>query len=199
MSPFLRDRIGELKSWDDVKLLTVAIDRLRQWYRPGLLCIGDAAHAMSPIGGVGINLAIQDAVAAANLLAAPLKAGQVTEADLAAVQRRRTLPMKVIQWVQVQIQERVLTPVLASTQTPAVPWPVKMLNRFPMLRRLPARLVGMGIRPEHVMTESYAQQLTAFIPAGGGAMIDESGPWRASSGRACEQNLWVDALWPIPR
>jgi 2-polyprenyl-6-methoxyphenol hydroxylase-like FAD-dependent oxidoreductase len=152
MSPFLRDRVDELKSWDDIKLLTVAIDRLRQWHRPGLLCIGDAAHAMSPVGGVGINLAIQDAVAAANILAGPLKAGRVTDADLAAVQRRRTLPMKVIQWIQVQVQERVLTPVLASTQTPPVLWPVKMLNWSPVLRRLPARLVGMGIRPEHVRT-----------------------------------------------
>jgi 2-polyprenyl-6-methoxyphenol hydroxylase-like FAD-dependent oxidoreductase len=152
MSPFLHDRVDELKTWDDIKLLTVAIDRLRQWHRPGLLCIGDAAHAMSPVGGVGINLAIQDAVAAANILAAPLKAGRVTDADLAAVQKRRTLPMKVIQWIQVQVQERVLTPVLASTQTPPVPWPVKMLNWFPVLRRLPARLVGMGIRPEHVRT-----------------------------------------------
>jgi 2-polyprenyl-6-methoxyphenol hydroxylase-like FAD-dependent oxidoreductase len=152
MSPFLRDRVEELKSWDDIKLLTVAIDRLRQWHKPGLLCIGDAAHAMSPVGGVGINLAIQDAVAAANILAAPLKAGRVTDADLAAVQRRRTLPMKVIQWIQVQIQERVLSAVLASTKTPPVPWPVKMLNWFPVLRRFPARLVGMGIRPEHVRT-----------------------------------------------
>ena len=152
MSPFLRDRIGELKSWDDIKLLTVAIDRLRQWYRPGLLCIGDAAHAMSPVGGVGINLAIQDAVAAANILTAPLKAGRVTDADLAAVQRRRALPMKVIQWVQVQVQQRVLTPVLASTRTPIVQWPVKMLNWFPLLRRLPARLIGMGVRAEHVRT-----------------------------------------------
>ena len=152
MSPFLRDRIGELKSWDDVKLLTVAIDRLRQWHKPGLLCIGDAAHAMSPVGGVGINLAIQDAVAAANILYRPLKAGRVTEADLAAVQKRRTLPMKVIQWLQVQVQERVLSAVLASTQTPTLPWPVKLFNWFPVLRRFPARLIGMGIRPEHVRT-----------------------------------------------
>ena len=152
MSPFLGNRVDELKSWDDIKLLTVAIDRLRQWYKPGLLCIGDAAHAMSPVGGVGINLAIQDAVAAANILAAPLKAGQVSETDLAAVQRRRTLPMKVIQWIQVQVQNRVLSAALVSTTTPAVPWPVKLFNVFPVLRRLPARLVGMGIRPEHVRT-----------------------------------------------
>lgn len=152
MSPFLRDRIGEVKSWDDVKLLTVAIERLRQWHKPGLLCIGDAAHAMSPVGGVGINLAIQDAVAAANILYQPLKAGRVTEADLAAVEKRRTLPMKVIQWVQVQIQERVLSAVLASTQTPTLPWAVKLFNIFPVLRRFPARLIGMGVRPEHVRT-----------------------------------------------
>jgi 2-polyprenyl-6-methoxyphenol hydroxylase-like FAD-dependent oxidoreductase len=158
MSPFLHGRVGELKSWDDIKLLTVAIDRLRQWHKPGLLCIGDAAHAMSPIGGVGINLAIQDAVAAANILCSPLKAGRVTDADLAAVQKRRTLPMKVIQWVQVQIQERVLSAVMASTQTPVAPWPVKMLNWFPVLRRLPARLVGMGIRPEHVRTPDATRE-----------------------------------------
>ena len=152
MSPFLSNRVDELKSWDDIKLLTVAVDRLRQWHKPGLLCIGDAAHAMSPVGGVGINLAIQDAVAAANILAGPLKAGQVSEADLAAVQRRRTLPMKIIQWIQVQVQNRVLSAALASTTTPAVPWPVKLLNVFPVLRRLPARLVGLGIRPEHIHT-----------------------------------------------
>ncbi len=108
MSPFLRDRIGEIKSWDDVKLLTVAVDRLRQWHKPGLLCIGDAAHAMSPVGGVGINLAVQDAVATANMLAAPLKAGRVTGELLEAVQRRRSLPMRVIQWLQVQVQNNLL-------------------------------------------------------------------------------------------
>jgi 2-polyprenyl-6-methoxyphenol hydroxylase-like FAD-dependent oxidoreductase len=152
MSPFLRDRIGELKTWDDIKLLTVAIDRLREWHKPGLLCIGDAAHAMSPVGGVGINLAIQDAVAAANILAAPLKAGSVTRDDLAAVQHRRSLPMRVIQWMQVQVQNRLLGPVLASSKRPVAPWPVKLLKWFPVLQRLPARLVGMGIRPEHIGT-----------------------------------------------
>jgi 2-polyprenyl-6-methoxyphenol hydroxylase-like FAD-dependent oxidoreductase len=157
MSPFLRDRIDELKSWDEIKLLTVAIDRLKQWHRPGLLCIGDAAHAMSPVGGVGVNLAVQDAVAAANILAAPLKAGRVTDADLAAVQRRRTLPMKVIQWIQVQIHDRVLSAALSSTATPSLPWPVKLFNLFPVLRRLPARLVGMGIRPEHIHTSDLTR------------------------------------------
>ena len=152
MSPFLRDRADEIKSWDDVKLLTVAIDRLRRWHKPGLLCIGDAAHAMSPIGGVGINLAVQDAVAAANILAAPLRAGSVTEAHLEAVQRRRTLPMRVIQWVQVKIQDNVLAPTLATTKRPTAPFVIKVLNWFPVLRRFPAQLVGVGIRPEHVRT-----------------------------------------------
>jgi 2-polyprenyl-6-methoxyphenol hydroxylase-like FAD-dependent oxidoreductase len=152
MSPFLHERIEQVKSWDDVKLLTVAVDRLGQWHKPGLLCIGDAAHAMSPVGGVGINLAVQDAVAAANILAAPLKQGRVTSADLEAVQRRRTLPMKVIQWLQVQVQNRVLVPVLASTTQPRLPWPVKLFNWFPVLRRIPARVIGMGIRPEHIRT-----------------------------------------------
>ncbi|HEY4140224.1 MAG TPA: FAD-dependent oxidoreductase [Pseudolabrys sp.] len=156
MSPFLRDRTDELKSWDDIKLLTVAIDRLTKWHRPGLLCIGDAAHAMSPVGGVGINLAIQDAVAAANILAAPLREKRVTSADLVAVQRRRTLPMKVIQWIQVQIHNRVLSAALASAATPTLPWPVKLFNLFPVLRRLPARLVGLGIRPEHIHTPDAA-------------------------------------------
>ena len=152
MSPFLRDRLSELKSWDDVKLLTVAVDRLSRWHRPGLLCIGDAAHAMSPIGGVGINLAIQDAVAAANILAAPLKEGRVTEALLEAVQRRRTLPMRVIQWLQVQVQNNVLNPVLKSSARPKPPFAAKLLNWFPQLQRLPARIIGLGVRPEHVAT-----------------------------------------------
>ncbi|HET9615610.1 MAG TPA: FAD-dependent oxidoreductase [Pseudolabrys sp.] len=152
MSPFLRDRIGEIKSFDDVKLLTVAVDRLKRWHRPGLLCIGDAAHAMSPIGGVGINLAIQDAVAAANILAAPLKEGRVTEALLADVQQRRTMPMRVIQWIQVQIQNRILSRVLAGAERPRPPAIVRLFNLVPALRRIPARIIGMGPRPEHVRT-----------------------------------------------
>jgi 2-polyprenyl-6-methoxyphenol hydroxylase-like FAD-dependent oxidoreductase len=152
MSPFLRDRLSEIKSWDDVKLLTVAVDRLRQWHKPGLICIGDAAHAMSPIGGVGINLAIQDAVAAANILAAPLKGGRVTGALLEAVQRRRTLPMRVIQWLQIQIQNNILNPLLKSTERPTPPWPVRLVSRCPLLQRLPARIIGLGVRPEHIAT-----------------------------------------------
>jgi 2-polyprenyl-6-methoxyphenol hydroxylase-like FAD-dependent oxidoreductase len=152
MSPFLRDRLGEVKGWDDVKLLTVAVDRLPRWHKPGLLCIGDAAHAMSPIGGVGINLAIQDAVAAANILAAPLKQGRVTEALLDAVQARRTMPMRVIQWLQLQIQNRVLSPVLGTAKWPKPPVAARFFNWFPLLRRIPARLIGLGVRPEHVRT-----------------------------------------------
>jgi 2-polyprenyl-6-methoxyphenol hydroxylase-like FAD-dependent oxidoreductase len=152
IAPFLRDRVGEIRSWDDVKLLTVTVDRLERWYRPGLLCIGDAAHAMSPIGGVGINLAIQDAVATANILAAPLAARTVGVADLAAVQKRRTFPVAVTQAGQVFIQDRIFARVLGSTRTLKAPWPVKLLNWFPWLRRLPARFVGIGVRPEHVRT-----------------------------------------------
>jgi 2-polyprenyl-6-methoxyphenol hydroxylase-like FAD-dependent oxidoreductase len=152
MSPFLAERIGEIATWDDVKLLTVSIDRLRQWYKPGLICIGDAAHAMSPVGGVGINLAVQDAVATANILAGPLRAGHVTEADLAAVQRRRSMAIRVIQRVQVFAQRTLLMATLASTERPKPPFPVRMMQWIPALRRIPARLIGMGIRPEHIHT-----------------------------------------------
>ena len=150
--PFLADRVDELKSWDDIKLLTVRIDRLRTWYRPGLLCIGDAAHAMSPVGGVGINLAIQDAVATANLLWKPLKDNTLTVYDLARVQHRRTFPTRVTQRMQVLAQERVVQPVLSSTQPLAPPWILRLFNRVPLLQRIPARIVGVGVRPEHVQS-----------------------------------------------
>jgi 2-polyprenyl-6-methoxyphenol hydroxylase-like FAD-dependent oxidoreductase len=152
LAPVLRDRIDEIKRWDDVKLLTVAVDRLPRWYRPGLICIGDAAHAMSPIGGVGINLAVQDAVAAANILADPLSRHAVTVEDLKAVQQRRWLPTRVTQSIQLFLQKRVIAPTLARTTEPKPPLPLKMLTWFPPLQRLPARLIGMGIRPEHVRT-----------------------------------------------
>jgi 2-polyprenyl-6-methoxyphenol hydroxylase-like FAD-dependent oxidoreductase len=152
IAPFLSDRVGEVKDWNDVKLLTVVVDRLRRWYRPGLLCIGDAAHAMSPVGGVGINLAIQDAVATANLLAAPLRGGTLTTEALRQVQRRRTLPTRVTQWLQVFIQNRVIRRVLGTRRRLQAPWVVSLLRRFPILRRIPARLIGIGIRPEHVKT-----------------------------------------------
>lgn len=151
-APFLRDRVGELASWDDVKLLTVTVDRLRGWFRPGLLCIGDAAHAMSPIGGVGINLAVQDAVAAANILAAPLRAGTLGLKDLRAVQRRRMLPTRLTQRLQVFLQERVIRRTLASTGPIAPPWPLRLLRWLPALRRFPARAIGLGFRPEHIRT-----------------------------------------------
>jgi 2-polyprenyl-6-methoxyphenol hydroxylase-like FAD-dependent oxidoreductase len=152
MSPFLSDRIGELKSWDDIKLLSVAVDRLRKWWRPGLICIGDAAHAMSPIGGVGINMAVQDAVAAANQLAVPLRAGKVADDDLQAIQERRTLPVRFTQWLQLTIQKRVISRVLESQQRPTPPFLFKLFGVFPALRRIPALLLGIGIRPEHVRT-----------------------------------------------
>jgi 2-polyprenyl-6-methoxyphenol hydroxylase-like FAD-dependent oxidoreductase len=156
MSPFLSDRVGELKIWDDVKLLSVTVDRLTKWWRPGLLCIGDAAHAMSPVGGVGINMAVQDAVAAANRLAAPLRAGKVTDEDLQAIERRRTLPMRFTQWLQLTIQKRVISRVLEAHERPKPPSFFKLFNSFPILRRIPARLIGLGIRPEHVRTPEAA-------------------------------------------
>jgi 2-polyprenyl-6-methoxyphenol hydroxylase-like FAD-dependent oxidoreductase len=150
LSPSLAGRVGEIASWDDVKLLTVVVDRLKLWYRPGLLCIGDAAHAMSPVGGVGINLAIQDAVAAANILAVPLRQGPVSIEVLAEVQKRRQWPTEMTQALQLLVQKRIISNVLALQRRPNVPFAVKLLNWFPMLRRLPARLIGMGFRPEHV-------------------------------------------------
>jgi 2-polyprenyl-6-methoxyphenol hydroxylase-like FAD-dependent oxidoreductase len=161
MTPFFRDRISEIRNWDDVKLLTVSINRLREWHEPGLLCIGDAAHAMSPVGGVGINLAVQDAVAAANILAVPLKEKRVTQALLAAVQRRREFPMRVIQRIQVVVQDRLLAPALSSTERPKPPWPAKLMNWFPVLRRIPARVIGMGFRPEHIRTPVVALSATS--------------------------------------
>jgi len=152
LSPWLGERVNEVKSWDDVRLLTVALDRLPQWYRPGLLCIGDAAHAMSPIGGVGINLAVQDAVAAANILAEPLRAGAVTLKHLARVQARRQWPTRVTQAFQRTIQNRVIRPVLAGTAQPKPPLALKLLDWFPALRGIPARFIGIGVRPEHIRT-----------------------------------------------
>ncbi|HYA06563.1 MAG TPA: FAD-dependent oxidoreductase [Xanthobacteraceae bacterium] len=151
MSPFMSDRVDEIRNWDDVKLLTVAVDRLRRWHRPGLLCIGDAAHAMSPIGGVGINLAVQDAVAAANMLAQPLRDHAVTTAILDAIERRRLLPTRVVQAVQLTLQNRVIGPALGSRGRLKPPLLFKLM-RWPLLRRIPGRLFGLGIRPERVRT-----------------------------------------------
>jgi 2-polyprenyl-6-methoxyphenol hydroxylase-like FAD-dependent oxidoreductase len=153
IAPFLASRTDEIADWNAVKLLTVAVDRLRQWSRPGLVCIGDCAHAMSPVGGVGINLAIQDAVAAANLLAWPLLRGTVREQDLRQVQARRSYPTRMTQAVQVFMHRKFISPALAR-QTPVrrLPLPFKLLQQFPWLRRIPARIVGLGFRPEHIHT-----------------------------------------------
>jgi 2-polyprenyl-6-methoxyphenol hydroxylase-like FAD-dependent oxidoreductase len=150
IAPFLRDRVNELADWDQVRLLTVAVDRLQTWSRPGLLCIGDAAHAMSPVGGVGINLAIQDAVATANILARPLLDGTVSPEDLGRVQDRRELPTRLTQRLQVFMHRRFLYPVLAGERQVSVPWFMKLTAHVPLLRRIPARIIGIGFRPEHV-------------------------------------------------
>lgn len=153
LRPDLRDRLAhDLDSWEKVKLLEVRVDRLKTWYKPGVLCIGDAAHAMSPIGGVGINLAIQDAVATANILTAPLRDGTITTADLAAVQRRREFPTRVTQRLQVLIQENVLRPIVRGDTPQKLPLPIALLQRVPALQTIPAMAVGLGVRPEHVRT-----------------------------------------------
>jgi 2-polyprenyl-6-methoxyphenol hydroxylase-like FAD-dependent oxidoreductase len=150
VAPFTQDRVDAIKDWDQVKLLSVTVDRLRTWYRPGLICIGDAAHAMSPVGGVGINLAIQDAVAAANVLVPAFQKGTPTEADLIRIQERRDLPARMTQRFQVLIQDKVLIPYLHSKETMKMPWILRLFNWFPFLRWLPARFFGLGIRSEHV-------------------------------------------------
>src|SRR5258708_5283226 len=152
VAPEFSDRVAELSDWDQIKLLTVTVDRLEEWCRPGLLCIGDCAHAMSPIGGVGINLAVQDAVTAANILADPLRNGAPSLGHLKKVQKRRMLPTYLTQKLQMIVQDRVMTRVLALTRDPTPPFAVKLLNRFAFLRRIPARVVGIGFQPEHVRT-----------------------------------------------
>lgn len=146
---FLSDRVSELKSWDDVKLLTVQIDRLHTWYKPGLLCIGDAAHAMSPVGGVGINLAIQDAVATANILIKPLLSKTLELQDLASVQKRRLFPTIVIQKLQQIMQKRIISNVLANKPL-KMPWLISKLQCLPIVRRTIGYLIGIGVRPERV-------------------------------------------------
>jgi len=152
INPALGDRVQELASWDDIKLLTVVIDRLKRWFRDGLLCIGDAAHAMSPVGGIGINVAIQDAVAAGNILGPALRKGPVPESLLAEVQKRREWPTRMTQSLQVVVQNLVIRNVLQMQKKPRAPFIVKLFNWFPALRRIPGRIIGMGFRPEHVRT-----------------------------------------------
>ena len=156
LSPFLGKRVEEIRDWGDVKLLSVQVDRLRRWWRPGFLAIGDAAHAMSPIGGVGVNLAVQDAVAAANRLAAPLRSGRTSDEDLQAIQTRREFAVKLTQRGQLFIQSRLISQVLKSQERPTAPALFKLFNVFPILRRIPARLVGLGVRPEHIHTPEVA-------------------------------------------
>jgi 2-polyprenyl-6-methoxyphenol hydroxylase-like FAD-dependent oxidoreductase len=153
-APLFRDRVAALDDWNKIRLLVVTVDHLRCWHAPGLLCLGDSAHAMSPIGGVGINLAIQDAVAAANVLAQPLGQGQLSQKHLARIQGRRERPTRWTQRMQLFIQKRVISGVLKSDQPLRVPLVFKLLNNFPLLRRLPGRVIGMGFRPEHVRTKA---------------------------------------------
>jgi 2-polyprenyl-6-methoxyphenol hydroxylase-like FAD-dependent oxidoreductase len=159
LAPFLLDRVSELRDWEDVKLLTVKVDRLRQWYCPGLVCIGDAAHAMSPVGGVGINLAIQDAVAAANILAAPLREGAVSTRDLAKIQRRREIPTRITQRVQALIRQQVGGS-LDATGPRRLPWTLRLLERTTVPRRMRTRFIGVGIRPEKVKTPDISGTTT---------------------------------------
>jgi len=146
----LDDRVHEIRTWDDVKLLTVRVDRLVRWHRPGYLAIGDAAHAMSPIGGVGINVAIQDAVAAANALWRPLSEGDVSDDVLASVQRRRERTVRLIQAFQTLVQDRFLKPALASQTTPSIPWLVRALLNTPVVRDIPPRIIALGFNRPHV-------------------------------------------------
>jgi 2-polyprenyl-6-methoxyphenol hydroxylase-like FAD-dependent oxidoreductase len=162
IAPYLGDRTKELTSWDQIKLLTVQINRLRTWHRPGLLCIGDAAHAMSPAGGVGINLAIQDAVAAANILSGPLRDGRMTEAVLAQVQLRREFPTRVTQALQVNAHKVFALVFEAGDRPLEAPWQLKAITQIPGLQRVMGRVVGMGVRPEHVAGTAKAQPCEAW-------------------------------------
>jgi 2-polyprenyl-6-methoxyphenol hydroxylase-like FAD-dependent oxidoreductase len=153
--PLFANRVDEIADWDQVKLLTVAVDRMPRWYRSGLLFIGDAAHAMSPIGGVGVNLAVQDAVAAANILAGQLLSGVIGDGVLAKVQERREFPTRVTQRIQVLMQNNIIRTVLSGEELKP-PLPLRLLAAWPLLRRLPARLLGLGVRPEHIRTPERA-------------------------------------------
>ncbi|MGA3189245.1 MAG: FAD-dependent oxidoreductase [Bryobacteraceae bacterium] len=181
IAPHLLDRVDELQSWDQISLLSVQINRLRQWYRPGLLCIGDAAHAMSPAGGVGINLAIQDAVAAANLLARPLLEGRVTGASLAAVQQRREFPTRVTQFVQAHAHQG-LEYIFRHPGPLKAPWQMKVAVNIPGIQHLTARLIGIGVRPEHVRPSLFKRiAIATGISLAVAANLMRNAPQRAKS------------------
>lgn len=152
LAPFLGSRLGELETWEMIRLLTVKVDRLQRWQCPGLLCIGDAAHAMSPVGGVGINLAIQDAVAAANLLYDPLCRGGITLHDLEKVQKRREFPTRMTQRIQIFLHQHFLSRIFEKKTAPKAPWFVRLMAAFSALQRIPARLIGIGFRAEYIRT-----------------------------------------------
>ena len=154
--PWLAGRLAELRDWNDIKLLTVTVDRLTRWYRPGLMCIGDAAHAMSPIGGVGVNLAVQDAVAAANALYPAFRRGVPTLADLRAIQQRRWFPMAVIQQIQVIAQNNVIGRVIRRPSKMKAPLVLRLITAIPLFRYLTAYVIGVGVRPEHIRTPEVA-------------------------------------------
>jgi 2-polyprenyl-6-methoxyphenol hydroxylase-like FAD-dependent oxidoreductase len=157
VAPFLRERTAALRDWSDMSLLSVRVDRLRKWWRPGLLCIGDSAHAMSPVGGIGINLAIQDAVATANICADRIREGSLIDGTLEVVQMRRLPPTKWTQALQVQAHKRVVEPMLdGKISFSPLPLPLRLLDRHPWLRQFPARVIGMGFRPEYVRTKPFA-------------------------------------------
>jgi 2-polyprenyl-6-methoxyphenol hydroxylase-like FAD-dependent oxidoreductase len=158
LAPFFQDRVGELRDWNDLKLLTVTVNRMRRWHRPGFVCIGDAAHAMSPVGGVGINLAIQDAVAAANILAGPLAEGAVSADDLAKIQRRRSFPTRLTQSVQALIQKRIAGRGLGNPGPTRLPWLLRLLERTTLPCRIRNRVIPVGIRPEHVKTPDVSNR-----------------------------------------
>lgn len=164
--PGIANGLEAISSWDDVKLLSVSLNRLKRWHRPGLLAIGDAAHAMSPVGGVGINLAIQDAVAAANILAAPLARGEAVDRLLASVQDRRFFPVRVIQAMQRAVHANVLGPTLGATVQMEAPFALRMLDRFPVLQRIPARIVGLGVRREHIRSPVSTSSENSGISGG---------------------------------
>lgn len=153
MVPFIKDAIEEINNWDQIKLLSVTVDRLTTWYKEGVLCIGDSAHAMSPVGGVGINLAIQDAVAAANVLVPAFKNNGPTIQDFKKIQKRRELAVRATQRFQVFAHKRVLEPILKRKGPMEAAFPIRLLRIFPFLRWIPARLIGIGFRPEHIEIE----------------------------------------------